>query len=51
MYSEEGGHAAWSSKKGGATAALTVPALADSGAAKDFPARPSLATPGFYLDF
>ena len=35
VYSEEGGRAAWTNKKGDA-AAVIVPALADSGAAKDW---------------
>ena len=41
---------AWTNKKGDAVA-VTMPALADSGAAKDFLARSHPATPGFYLDF
>ena len=49
VYSEEGGHAACTNKKGDA-AAVIVPALADSGAAKDFLARSCPSAPGFYLD-
>ena len=39
MYSEEGGHATWTNKKGDAAAVIML-AVADSGAAKVFFARP-----------
>ena len=50
MYSEKGGHAAWTSEKRDA-AAVIVPALPDSGPVKAFLERSRPAAPGFYLDY